>query len=141
MNCKEPVERGKEKFWGQVFVCETCHELATHFFRRLEKDLKNMLVMAQESIRVSLTQGKFHFTEQGASKKAVLEEALRMESSREAIQKARGRKEEPCPNESTQSPTMTQLSGESTKPSAPHLDVLRRLGSIKQSPPDSSSET
>jgi hypothetical protein len=86
MNCKAPVPGGKGHFFAEVFICETCNTQAVHFWHRSEQELRNLLTITKESIRLSLISGKFVFPEgqQGdLSKREVLEEVLRMEEARE----------------------------------------------------------
>lgn len=86
MNCSAPVPSGKGQFFAEVFVCETCHTQAAHFWQRSEKELRNLLTITKESIRLSLISGKFVFPEgqQGdLSKREVLEAVLKMEEARE----------------------------------------------------------
>lgn len=90
LNCKKEVEQNTGKFFAEVFLCGDCHTQAEHFFNRLGKELQYLLVMAKESIRVALVQGKFVFPESPAgepSKRAVLESILQMEERRERTAK------------------------------------------------------
>lgn len=89
MNCKTVIASDAGMFFAQVFVCPTCHTQATHFFHRLEGELKSLLTLSQEAIRIALVKGQFHFPEgpRGeVSKREVLEEALRLEAAREEEQ-------------------------------------------------------
>lgn len=73
--------------------------MSTHFYERLENELKSLLLVAKESIRVALVQGKFVFPEGPAgepSKRAVLEEIIKLEEAREARAK-----EQSCPTQSS----------------------------------------
>jgi hypothetical protein len=137
MNCKKPVEQGTEKFFGQVFICVDCNEMATHFFRRMENELKQLLTMAHENIRVALISGKFNLPERDSkelSKKEVLEEVLRMESAREAHAKSRAW---PTTTSETQTPKdQMNSSGESTPPHVQTLAALGRSSSTKPNPQD-----
>lgn len=131
VNCKKPVESDKVKFFGNVYVCNTCHTLAESFFHRLERDLKHLVVFAHESIRLSLIDGKFHLSEnrlKEVSRKELLEEILRMEERRAQ----RGKKEE-CPSDQT---TRETSSGESTPPHVRTLVALGESVSNKQHPQD-----
>lgn len=91
MNCKKATPPDKSKFFAEVFLCEDCHVQAVHFYARLELELKNLLVMSKEAIRISLITGQFSFPEGQAgetSKKAVLEQILLLEEARSAHKKA-----------------------------------------------------
>lgn len=128
LNCKLPVEEGKAKFFGKVFVCEACHTIAESFHARLERDLKHLLLFAHESIRLALIDGKFHLSEnrlKEVSRKDLLEEILKMEQRREQ----RGKTEECSNGQSAQATS----SGVSTPP---HVRTLVALGeSVSNKPP------
>lgn len=120
MNCKADVTPGAGKFFAEVFVCEGCQTMAVHFHERLERELRYLLTMAKESIRISLVQGKFSFPEGPAgepSKREVLEEIMLMEERR-----TRATKEPEC-----------------TDNTPPHVRTLARLhaGAPAYSPKDS----
>lgn len=126
MNCKADVPAGEGKFFAEVFVCARCQTMAVHFHERLERELRFLLTMAKESIRISLVQGKFNFPEGPAgepSKKDVLEAILALEETRDRVTK-----EQACPPSSEATP--------------PHVRTLARLGaeahasSSKDSPQD-----
>lgn len=136
MNCKSHVPEGEAKFFGQVFVCETCFTIASRFYERLQRELKQTLVVAKDAIRVALVQGKFHLSEaqrQGVSKKEVLEAILRMEELKNEHDTSKG-----CPEKIPTSPLPTQptKSGESTPPHVSTLAALGRSSSTKPSPQD-----
>lgn len=89
MNCKQPVEQDKAKLFAEVFVCESCHAMAVHFWLRMERELQYLLTMAKESIRLSLLTGKFSFPEgeaQDVSKTDVLQAILQLHEAREKAQ-------------------------------------------------------
>ncbi len=92
MNCKTAVPQDKAKFFAEVFLCESCHLQAEHFYKRLLAELNFLLTIAKETIRLSLVQGKFAFPEGPAgepSKRAVLEEIMRLEEARASHNKER----------------------------------------------------
>lgn len=59
MNCKTPVKQDDVRLFQGVFCCSKCHELATRAFQRLERELKYMLTLAGETIRLALVKGEF----------------------------------------------------------------------------------
>lgn len=130
MNCKHPVATNAGKFFAEVFLCEKCFTMAEHFYARLLRELQFLVTMSKEAIRVSLVQGKFSFPEGPAgevSKRAVLEEIMRMEEARSQSQ------EKPWPS----TPTIPTTPSSETTP--PHVRTLAALGaasSRKDSPPD-----
>ena len=86
MNCKAPVNANEGEFFAEVFLCKDCNTQAVHFWHRTEKELKHLLTVSKEAIRLSLITGKFSFPEgpQGdLSKRDVLQEVLKMEEARE----------------------------------------------------------
>ncbi len=121
MNCKRDVEQNRGKFFAEVFLCESCAEMAFHFFSRLTRELNFLLTMAKESIRLALVQGKFSFPEGPSGeppKRAVLEEILKLEEAREAHNKER-----PWPTPSS----------EPTPPSAPSKGLLSAPANVSSS--------
>ncbi len=125
LNCHAETDQEHAKFFAGVFLCGTCHDLAVHFHEKLERELKFLLTVSKESIRVALVQGKFILPEalqREPSKRAVLEEILRMEEARA--------QEPPCT-----SPMLPEPSpGASTLPSARTLAALAAASSPKPSP-------
>ena len=122
MNCHKEVPQGEAKFFAEVFLCEGCHLQAEHFFKRLLGELNFLLTMAKDSIRLALVQGKFVFPEGPAgepSKRAVLEEILKMEEARDKHNKERA-----C------TPTHSLVP---TGPSAPSKDLLLATPSASSS--------
>lgn len=86
MNCKRSVPSDQAKFFAEVFICPDCYTQAEHFFMRLERELKHLLVMSKEALRISLVTGKFSFPEGPSgevSKRDVLEQVLALEEARE----------------------------------------------------------
>ena len=86
MNCKIPVRSGAGEFFGQVFVCSACFDVAEHFYERLQRELGQLLTLGKEAIRVALVEGRFHLATRGAgdiSKRELLEEILRLDQARE----------------------------------------------------------
>lgn len=59
MNCKQPVPHDAAHLFQGVFVCGDCHSMASRAFARLEGELKMMLTLAGETIRIALIEGKF----------------------------------------------------------------------------------
>jgi hypothetical protein len=103
MNCKKEVPANAAKLFASVFVCSDCHTQAEHFWLRLDRELRYLQTMAQESIRLALIEGKFTFPEGAAadvSKRDVLQAILDMHEARE-------NKEEACP--STTNPSIPVL--------------------------------
>lgn len=120
MNCKKPVVANEAKLFAEVFVCPTCYETAVHFWEKLDRELRYLLVVAKESIRLALIDGSFFFPEgvgSEVSKREVLKEILRMQQARE---------------EATCNPPTTTFT-ESTQLAAPLLGASAKQGSNTQS--------
>jgi hypothetical protein len=86
MNCKSPVGASEGEFFAEVFLCKNCNTQAVHFWHRTEAELKHLLTISKEAIRLSLITGKFTFPEGplgDVSKRDVLQEVLKMEEARE----------------------------------------------------------
>lgn len=85
MNCRKPVPTGEVKFFAEVFLCGVCNTQAVHLHERLERELKHLLVMSKEAIRISLVKGEFSFPEgpgSEVSKREVLEQVMLLEEAR-----------------------------------------------------------
>ena len=86
LNCGKGVKPEEAKLFAEVFLCSACYTQAEHFWLRLDRELRSLLVLAKDAIRVSLLQGKFSFPESGpreVSKREVLEAILTMEERKE----------------------------------------------------------
>lgn len=86
VNCKQPVEPQDAKFFHSVFICGTCHTMAERLYSRASQELKNLLLMLQESIRISLIEGRLQFREgidMGLSKKEVLEAIVQLQEMKD----------------------------------------------------------
>jgi hypothetical protein len=118
LNCKKPVDPDSVKFFAQAFVCPVCYECAEHFVLKLEKELRHLLVIAKEAVRLALIEGRFHFNSpgEGVSKKELLEEIVRLEEIR---------RKKVCTTQETSS-------GESTPP---HVRTLAAMGQSKSNKP------
>lgn len=123
MNCKKEVAQDEAKLFAEVFLCPSCFTQAGHFFSRMVSELNFLLTMAKESIRLALVQGKFSFPEGPSgepSKRAVLEEILKLEEARDKQSKERS-----C---------VPTPSSESTRLPAPSKTVVVAGSSSKDSP-------
>ena len=64
VNCGKAVDPNEAKFFAQVFVCPTCYAIAERLFERGEQELRMMLVMLKECIRVAIVKKELQFPEQ-----------------------------------------------------------------------------
>lgn len=63
LSCKEDVSPDDAKVFSQVFLCPSCFTIAEQLYRRGEAELKMMLLVLKEAIRVAALKGElqFHF--------------------------------------------------------------------------------
>jgi hypothetical protein len=64
VNCNKDVGSDEAKFFAQVFVCPTCYEIAERLFVKGEQELKMMLVMLKECIRLAIIKKELQFSVQ-----------------------------------------------------------------------------
>ncbi len=86
VNCNQPVQQQDAKFFHGVFVCGTCHIMAERLYSRANQELKNLLLMLQESIRIALIESRLQFREGvdvSLSKKEVLEAIVQLQEMKE----------------------------------------------------------
>jgi DNA-directed RNA polymerase subunit RPC12/RpoP len=91
VNCKREVVAGEEKFFDKVYLCPDCHRIALRVLEKGERELKMMLMVLRESIRLAIVQHKLQFNEQNLDD--MKEED--MVSVLHAL--AKQAKEQPCP--------------------------------------------
>lgn len=60
MNCRAPVEESGGKLFKGVWTCATCHGYAERAYQRLQKELKYLLTVSGEAIRIALIEGRMH---------------------------------------------------------------------------------
>jgi hypothetical protein len=58
MNCRQPVDPEKAQVFLGVYVCETCHLVASRLRARIQDELKALLTMSDEALRIGLIEGK-----------------------------------------------------------------------------------
>ena len=63
VNCKEPVGTDDAKFFAQTFVCSRCFAIAERTYVQGERQLRMMLVMLKECIRLAIIKGELQFPE------------------------------------------------------------------------------
>lgn len=61
MNCDKELEKGEMKLFAQVCVCSGCAKTAERMLDRANEELKLVLVMMKEAIRVALLEKKLQF--------------------------------------------------------------------------------
>jgi len=61
VNCGETVDPNDAQMFSQVFVCSSCHLLATRMLQRAERSLDLLKSLAKMSIRQALLTRKLQF--------------------------------------------------------------------------------
>lgn len=119
VNCRKPVD-SNAKLFAEVFVCDDCFRIAETLFRRGEQELRMLLVVQKEAIRISLMRGELQFSSiqqvEDVSKKDLVTHLA------DLAQKVKSHKEDKC---SPSSP-MKILSSETTTPSATTVEPAPR---------------
>lgn len=77
MNCQKNVDTGEAKLFAEVFCCPDCFTIAERTYHRLEAELRKLLVMSKETIRIALIEGKLHLAP-GENKDVSKEDLLQM---------------------------------------------------------------
>jgi len=62
VNCGEEVNPNEAKLFAQIFICPKCHRVAEQLYARGEKELKMLLLVLRESIRLSIVQHNLQFS-------------------------------------------------------------------------------
>lgn len=110
VNCGADVNPDEAKFFGQIFVCPTCHSIAERLYTQGEKELKMLLLILHEAIRLSIVHKKLQFSPQQ------LDDMKREDllgHLQELAKEVRGQKKEgsPCPTPtSTKTPFKVTMS-------------------------------
>src|ERR1700735_4174059 len=88
LNCKKPVEPADAKTFAGVFVCADCYKLAARFEQRGEQELRHLLVLQREAIRIALVEGRLvlgpHEQHREPTKREVLEQVLKLAETADA---------------------------------------------------------
>jgi hypothetical protein len=85
LNCQKEVAAADGKIFAACFVCPTCFEIASRIEARLEGELKRMLLMLREEIRISIVERRLVLGPADAardlSKKEVLEAIIKLQTA------------------------------------------------------------
>ena len=94
MNCHSAVEQDDAKIFAGVFVCPTCHTFAERLYRRSELELKQLLTVLQDAIRIALIESRLVPMEGGPLNEVPKQELLRnivmLQESRDAAKRRQG---------------------------------------------------
>lgn len=77
MNCGKAVSEKSSKIFAEVFVCADCYQLADRLYRKCEGELKRLLLLLKEAVRVALVEGKLKYG-QASDAEVPKEELLKM---------------------------------------------------------------
>lgn len=91
LNCSVEVSASDAKFFAGAFCCPTCFALAERLYQRGEYELKLMLLVLKESIRVAIVKKELQFNTaqlEDMPKKDLLSELARL--AQEARQESLG---------------------------------------------------
>lgn len=117
VNCGKETPSDKAKFFAQVFCCEDCYTIAMRLLERGDKELKMLLLLLKESIRVSMVNRTLSFSPEqlGDMPREDLLEALQKMASKARMEATQ---EKPWPDTSTPTPILSKAT---TSPSAASL--------------------
>lgn len=104
VNCGADVHPDEAKFYAQIFVCPKCYSIAERLYTRGEEELKMLLLILHEAIRMSIVQGQLQFSPQQLDE-------MKREDLLEHLQKLAGKVRSGKPereHESCPTPTSTR---------------------------------
>jgi hypothetical protein len=64
LNCKKAVAPDQVKFFAEAFVCADCYLIAEQLYAKGQQELKMLLLLLKESIRVAIVKGELQFQPQ-----------------------------------------------------------------------------
>lgn len=85
LNCQKMVGGSDALIFEGVYCCPSCHAVASRALTRLEAELRSLLVLARESIRVSLIERRLHLPdkpEEDISKTDLLQAIVELQQKR-----------------------------------------------------------
>ena len=62
LSCKEEVNPAEAKLFAQVLLCPLCFVIAERLYKKGESELRMMLLVLKESIRVAALKGELGFS-------------------------------------------------------------------------------
>jgi len=60
-NCDKLVSESDGKIFAEVFVCPTCYAMAEQLYNKCAGELRRMLTVLREAIRISLVKGELQY--------------------------------------------------------------------------------
>jgi coenzyme F420-reducing hydrogenase delta subunit len=64
VNCKKEVEPDQAKMFAEVLVCPDCYTIAERLYERGNIELRMMLTVLKEALRLTLIRGELQFLQQ-----------------------------------------------------------------------------
>ena len=64
LNCKEGVASDDVKLFAEVFLCTRCYYVAERLYLQGERELRMMLLVLKEAIRIAALKGELQFSVQ-----------------------------------------------------------------------------
>lgn len=139
VNCNADVSSDEAKFFAQVFVCPTCYAIAERLHQKGEQELKMMLVMLKECIRLAIVKKELQFSVQN------LEDMPRKDLFTELATLAQDARQEAIKNQPPQEELKQwkQTQTSSTPTATPLLETSKQpvVGKIATGPASSSSSS
>ena len=137
MNCQKELQPNGGEFFMEVFICSSCKLIAERLYERAQQDVKHLLVMMKEAIRLGLVQGQLQFRDPEQVEEVTRPNLLNKlaELAEQAREQQAAPKDEVCHD---------QTQPESSPNMKPHVATLAAIGSSSSSklnPADSKSET
>lgn len=82
LNCQKQVDPQESKVFAGVFVCPTCYSVAERLEARATEELKSLLTLQREAIRVALIERRLALgpaeVQRDLTKKEVLEQIVQL---------------------------------------------------------------
>jgi hypothetical protein len=92
LNCQKPVQATEARIFAGTFVCPACFAIATRMEARLTSELKRLLLMTREAIRISIVERRLVLgpadEARDLSKKEVLEAIIQLQDRADAAPRA-----------------------------------------------------
>lgn len=125
MNCQRDIPPNKGEFFMEVFVCPDCKCVAERVYERSQQDVKHLLLLMKEVIRMALMEGRLQFQDPKQVEEVSRSDLIsRLAELAEKVRK-KGR-ERSC----------KETQQESTEPTKPHVATLAAIGRQSSSKPN-----
>lgn len=78
MNCQQQVAEKDGKVFAGAFVCPACHEMAERLYSRCDGELRRLLLLLREAIRIAIVEGRLQYGPATPLEDVPKEELLKM---------------------------------------------------------------